>query len=85
MYETLALVDAVILAAKANRLSRIRPNGGDLLCFEFDDLDDQRASAILNSPDATFARTFHHVLRDVRRQMDSMKAPRGNGPGGGRR
>jgi hypothetical protein len=81
-YETLALVDAVVLAAKGKRLSRIRPNGGDLLCFEFDDLDEQHASALLNSADATFARTFHHVLRDVRRQMDAVKLQGGNGGGG---
>ncbi len=77
-YETLALVDAVVLAAKGKRLSRIRPNGGELLCFEFDGLDEQQASALLNSADATFARTFHHVLRDIRRQMDAITK---RGPG----
>ncbi len=74
MYETLALVDAIILASKGHRLSRIRSNGGGLLVFGFDGLTEQQASAVLSSSDATLCRSFHRVWRDVRRRMDVVTA-----------
>lgn len=78
MFETLALVDATILVSKGHELSRIRPNGGRLLVFEFDALTDDQASAVLSSSDATLLRTFHRVLRDVRKRMDAVSG-RGDG------
>lgn len=73
MFETLDLVDAVLLIVKGHRLSRIRPHNGSLLAFEFDSLSEQQASHLLHSSDATVCRSFHRVLRDVRRQMDVVK------------
>ena len=77
MFETLSLVDAIILAVKGQRLSRIRPNGGGLLVFQFDELTEQQASTILNSADASLCRSFHRTWRDVRRRMDAITM--GNG------
>jgi len=48
MFETLSLPDASILLAKSHRLSSIRPNGGGLMVFEFENLSEQQASAILS-------------------------------------
>lgn len=73
VFETLDLVDAVLLIVKGHRLSTIRPHNGSLLTFEFDTLSEQEASHILHSSDATLCRHFHRVLRDVRRQMDVVK------------
>jgi hypothetical protein len=72
VFETLALVDCIILTCKGHRLSRVRPNGGGLLAFEFDGLTEQQASAILNSTDASLCRSFHRSWRDVRRRMDAV-------------
>jgi len=78
MYQTTTLVDAIILVCKGHCLSRVRPNGGGLLVFEFDGFTDVQASSILNSADASLCRAFHRTLREVRRQMDAITA------GGGR-
>lgn len=74
MYETASLPDATFLRIKGCQLSRIIPNGGSFLLFEFADLDEQGALSLLNSRDAELVRGFHRALRDLRRQMDAITA-----------
>jgi hypothetical protein len=73
VFQTLGLVDTVILCANSHQLSRIRPNGSGLLVFEFADLTETQASEILNSPEASLCREFHRVWRQVRWQMDAVQ------------
>ena len=72
MFETLDLVDAVLLFSKGHRITRIQANSSRLLVFEFD-LSAQQASHLLNSPEASVCRDFHRAWRQVRRQMDAVQ------------
>jgi hypothetical protein len=73
MFETLALPDASILLTKGHHLSGIRPNGSGPVVFEFENLTQEKAAAILSGSDAMVCRAFHRAWRDARRRMDAVK------------
>jgi len=70
MYSTTSLVDACILALRAQSY-RIK-TGTDALVFIFDETSEEQARQILSSADANTCRGFHLTLRALRRRMDAL-------------